>query len=547
VLSNRYELAERIATGGMGDVWRGTDVLLGRTVAIKVLLPALVSDSEFITRFRAEARLMASLRHAGIVQVHDYGEQAVVGDSRLDYLVMEYVEGVSLSTWIRTAGRLGVAETTSVVAQAAEALQVAHDAGIVHRDVKPSNLLVRPDGTVVLVDFGVARSTDLTSITSTNVILGSAHYMAPEQASGQPVSPATDIYALGTVAYSCLAGRPPFTGDNPLQIVAQHVQGEAPALPPDVPAPVVAVVTRALAKDPADRYASAAAFAAAARDAQDATAAIAVSPPADTGTIALEAATSAIPVGPIDPFAQLRPGPAEPAAGYPSIAEPPTVIRPRTGGNRRRNAALAGVAGAVVLGLIAVLGVTAFGSNPDRREALSPATGSPVDTPATSADRGGADAVGQATGGPTQKPRPGVSSTAAPPAATDPAPARSSSPAPKPSSSGDSTKNPYTPSQVCGSGYKVIDSAPLNRYGTVYLLYNAGNGNNCSVTLKTTSVGTRTAVSAYLEPQGKSRVSDSGSFEYYAGPLRAKASGVCVAWGGSAGGVSYRSPFEHCD
>jgi eukaryotic-like serine/threonine-protein kinase len=526
VLSDRYQLEDRIAAGGMGEVWRGTDVLLGRKVAVKVLLPALVSDSEFITRFRAEARLMASLRHAGIVQVHDYGEQAVVGDNRLDYLVMEYVEGVSLSTWIRAAGRLGVAETTSVVTQAAEALQVAHEAGIVHRDVKPSNLLVRPDGTVVLVDFGVARSTDLTSITSTNVIMGSAHYMAPEQASGQPVSPATDIYALGVVAYSCLAGRPPFTGDNPLQIVAQHVQGEAPALPADVPAPVAAVVTRALAKDPADRYPSAAAFAAAARDAA------VLPPPADTITL-----------GPIDPFAQLRPGPSEPVARYPSVAEPPTVVRPTASDNRRRNATLAVTAGAVVLGLIAVLAVTAFRSDPDRQQALSG-----VDASTPGADRGGADAIGQATNGPlpSQQARPSASGTTAAPTAPGTAPTKPS-PTPRPSSNGGSTSNPYTPSQVCGSGYTVIDSATLNRFGTVYLLYNSSNGYNCSVTLKTTSVGTKTAVSAYLEPQGKSRVTDSGSFAYYAGPLRAKASEVCVAWGGSAGGASYNSPFEHCD
>ena len=272
VLSGRYQLNERIAAGGMGEVWRCTDVLLRREVAVKVLLPSLVSDAEFIARFRVEARMMAALRHPGIVQVHDYGEEAEVGGDRLDFLVMEYIEGAPLSKWIKSTGRLGVTETISIVAQAAQALHVAHSAGIVHRDVKPSNLLVRPDGLIVLVDFGVARSADITGLTGTNMVLGTAHYMAPEQATGQPVSAETDVYALGAVAYCCLTGRPPFTGDNPLHVVAQHLQGEPPALPPEIPAPVAALVARALAKDPAARYPSAAAFAEAARAAESAVA-----------------------------------------------------------------------------------------------------------------------------------------------------------------------------------------------------------------------------------------------------------------------------------
>jgi serine/threonine protein kinase len=531
VLSSRYQLDERIATGGMGDVWRGTDVLLRRTVAVKVLLPALVFDSEFITRFRAEARLVAGLRHAGIVQVHDYAEQAVVGDSRLDYLVMEYVEGTSLSAWIKAVGRLSVAETTSVVAQAAEALQVAHAAGIVHRDVKPSNLLVRPDGMVVLVDFGVARSADLTGVTRPNVILGSAQYMSPEQASGQFVSPATDIYALGVVAYYCLAGRPPFTGDNPLQIVLQRVQGEVPALPADVPPAISAVVNRALATDPGDRYPSAAAFAEAIRAAQDATAVVSVPPPASTG----EPATAALAPAPVDPFAHLRAGPA---------GEQPTEVRPGAGGNRRRTLTLAGVAGAAVLALIAVLGATAFSSDSGTPEASGP---SPVETSASSAGGGVAERVGPATDGPPQQSRPSPSRTTPAPAEPSASPERSSSPTPKPSPTGGSTTNPYTPAEVCGGGYTVIDSAALGRFGKVYLLYNAGNGNNCVVTLKTTAVGTKSAVSAYLQAKDKSRVTDKGSFEFYAGPVRVKAPGVCIAWGGSAGGITYNSPYEHCN
>ncbi|MEV4765915.1 serine/threonine-protein kinase [Micromonospora chokoriensis] len=268
VLSGRYRLDERVATGGMGDVWRASDLILGRQVAVKVLLPALVSDPDFIARFRAEARIMAALRHPGIVQVFDCGADDLPDDGgRADYLVMEFVAGEPLSKRIETAGRLDVAETMSIVAQAAAALNAAHRGGIVHRDVKPSNLLVQEDGTVVLVDFGVARSTDITSITSTNAVPGTALYMAPEQAAGRPVSGATDIYALGAVTYCCLTGSPPFTGDNPLQVAVRHLDDEPPELPHDIPEAVRALVSRALAKDPLDRFSSGAAMAEAARTA----------------------------------------------------------------------------------------------------------------------------------------------------------------------------------------------------------------------------------------------------------------------------------------
>ncbi|MEU4480377.1 protein kinase [Micromonospora sp. NPDC023966] len=265
VLSGRYRLDDRVATGGMGDVWRATDLVLGRPVAVKVLLPALVSDPDFIARFRSEARIMASLRHPGVVQVFDCGEDDLPDGSRADYLVMEFVAGEPLSRRIEAAGQLEVGETMSIVAQVAQALQAAHTRGIVHRDVKPSNLLVQDDGTVVLVDFGVARSTNVTSITSTNAVPGTALYMAPEQAAGRPVSGATDLYALGAVAYCCLTGNPPFTGDNPLQVAVRHLDDEPPELPDEIPQPVRDLVARALAKDPADRFPTAAAMAEAAR------------------------------------------------------------------------------------------------------------------------------------------------------------------------------------------------------------------------------------------------------------------------------------------
>nr|WP_200209645.1 serine/threonine-protein kinase [Micromonospora veneta] len=308
VLSDRYLLGERIATGGMGAVWRCTDTLLGREVAVKVLLPSLVADPEFTTRFHAEARMMAALRHPGIVQVHDFGSATLADGSQVSYLVMEYVDGEPLVTWVRRAGRLDPASTMSVVAQAARALHAAHLAGIVHRDVKPGNLLVKRDGSVVLVDFGIARSTTMAGITAAHMVLGTASYMSPEQAAGQPVSAVTDVYALGAVAYYCLAGRPPFEGENPLQVALRHVQDEPAPLPPGTPPAVREVVRRALAKRPADRYPGGAAMA---EDARDAT-------------------LASVPVPPRPPWAVPGPAVAGPAAPPTPTPAPPTES-PSTG------------------------------------------------------------------------------------------------------------------------------------------------------------------------------------------------------------------------
>jgi serine/threonine protein kinase len=289
LIDNRYRLQDRLASGGMGEVWRATDESLGRTVAVKVLRPELLADPTFSARFRAEARMLAALHHPGVVGVYDFGEGTGPDGAPVTYLVMEYVEGEPLSRLLARGERPSTAETLAIVARAAGALHAAHIAGIVHRDVKPGNLLLQADGSVVLVDFGIARSTSgSTSLTTTNAIVGTAKYMAPEQASGQSVSPATDIYALGAVAYHCLAGHPPFTGDNPLGLAIRHVKDAPPALPDDVPEPVRELVGRALNKDPADRYPSAAAFADAARAAgageQPAVpAAVAASPPARSG------------------------------------------------------------------------------------------------------------------------------------------------------------------------------------------------------------------------------------------------------------------------
>ncbi|HET6482440.1 MAG TPA: protein kinase [Actinoplanes sp.] len=264
LLGNRYRLDERIATGGMGDVWRGTDVVLGRVIAVKVLRTAMMSDPEFAARFYGEARMMAAFRHPGVVEVYDYAGAAESGsEDGVAYLVMAYVEGEPLSTRVKQ-GPMPVTEVMSIVAQAADALHAAHENGTVHRDVKPGNLIVKPNGTVVLVDFGVARSAAVTSVTAVNAIVGTALYMAPEQVAKGNVSAATDIYALGAVAYHCIAGEPPFDGDNALQVALRHLEDEPEPLPDDVPLEVRELIQRAMAKQPGDRFETAAAFAAAA-------------------------------------------------------------------------------------------------------------------------------------------------------------------------------------------------------------------------------------------------------------------------------------------
>jgi serine/threonine-protein kinase len=266
LLGKRYRLDDRIASGGMGEVWKATDEVLGRTVAVKVLHPRMFADPGFGARFRTEARVMAALRHPGVVDVYDYGENGGEGGTPIAYLVMAYVDSEPLSERISAAGTLEPAETMAIVAQTARALRAAHSAGVVHRDVKPGNLLIRPDGHVVLVDFGVARSSDATSaaLTGVNEVVGTALYMAPEQVAKRPITPATDIYALGAVAYHCLAGVPPFPGDNALTVAMRHLDEEPPALSDEIPEAVRALVIRAMSKEPEERYPTAAAMAEAA-------------------------------------------------------------------------------------------------------------------------------------------------------------------------------------------------------------------------------------------------------------------------------------------
>src|SRR4051812_31725747 len=228
-VNGRYTLQQRIAVGGMGEVWRAQDEVLGRAVAVKVLKEEYAADPNFLSRFRNEARHAAGLSHPGIANVFDYGE---VGDTA--YLVMELVAGEPLSALLGREGRLDAGRTLDIVGQAALALQAAHDAGVVHRDVKPGNLLVRPDGGVKVTDFGIARATDATPLTRTGLLVGTAAYVSPEQAGGRTVTPASDIYSLGVVAYECLAGRRPFVADSPMAVAMAHLNDTPPALPGEV-------------------------------------------------------------------------------------------------------------------------------------------------------------------------------------------------------------------------------------------------------------------------------------------------------------------------
>ena len=256
LLAGRYRLTDRIAAGGMGEVWRAEDNLLNRAVAVKLLPTGRAGDEAFLARFRAEARYAASLSHPGIARVYDYGESSEFGGA---YLVMELVNGEPLSAILARAGRLSPDATLDIMSQAARALDAAHQAGIVHRDIKPGNLLVAAGGTTKITDFGIATAVaaaQASHLTETGMVMGTAMYVSPEQATGAHVTNASDIYSLGVVAYECLAGHPPFTASEPLAIAFAHKHEPVPALPPDVPQPVSDLVYHMLAKTPEERPAS---------------------------------------------------------------------------------------------------------------------------------------------------------------------------------------------------------------------------------------------------------------------------------------------------
>ncbi len=332
LLAQRYRLGRWIAVGGMGEVWEAEDTRLGRQVAVKVLKPELSGDEEFRNRFHAEARMTASLNHPGIAAVYDYGETTAVRSgmrsdadgAQLDphnaFLVMELVAGEPLSAILQRHPRLSVDRTLDILGQAGEALQAAHERGFVHRDIKPANMLITPAGKVKLTDFGIAKARDTAPMTRQGMVMGTAHYIAPEQAAGHESGAASDVYSLGVVGYECLAGQRPFLPDSAVAVAMMHIRDTPPPLPPDVPPGARALIEATLVKDPRQRYRSGGEFAAAAAAVRAgrrlplpsglaATTALTGHHPAQTALLPPGALSGRVPGPPSGPHTAPRPGP----------------------------------------------------------------------------------------------------------------------------------------------------------------------------------------------------------------------------------------------
>ena len=263
MLSGRYQVQDKIGTGGMATVYRGQDQVLGRTVAIKMMLPQYANDPSFAARFKQEAQAAAALSSPYIVSIYDWGK-----DGESYYIVMEYLRGTDLKSGIRKHGALDSRKVAQIGSQIAQALSVAHRHDIIHRDIKPQNIMVQPDGNIKVMDFGIARAKN-SSLTTDNSVLGTAHYVSPEQSTGKPLGPTTDIYSLGIVMYEAATGRVPFVGDDAISVAMKQVN-EAPQPPslinPNIDPALEAIILRCMEKNPGDRYQSADELARALRD-----------------------------------------------------------------------------------------------------------------------------------------------------------------------------------------------------------------------------------------------------------------------------------------
>ena len=397
--ARRYLLESRIATGGMGEVWSARDTVLDRPVAVKVLKAEYADDALFRTRFETEARHAAALHHPGIASVFDYGASTLDDGSATTrpYLVMELVEGQPLSALLRPDAPLDPEVAQQLLAQAADALGVAHAAGIIHRDVKPANLLVTPDRRVKVTDFGIARAAEGMALTQTGEVMGTPAYISPEQAEGGTATAASDVYSLGVVAFECLVGRKPFTADTPVGTAIAHLREPVPELPDRVPAALAGVVRRALAKSPAERYPDGAAFARALRapSADDGATVVApLVPPAASTTQVLPAAAPAP-----------APAPAPQPAPTPSAAQ------------RRRTS----VPWPLVIGIVAVLAAVLLAvwlGTRDGSEPTGTTTQSPQQSQSPSPSKSPTESPSQTpTESPTETPSPEPTTVEVDPAA----------------------------------------------------------------------------------------------------------------------------------
>lgn len=402
--AHRYRLDGRIATGGMGEVWRATDTTLGREVAVKLLKTEYADDATFRSRFETEARHAAALHHHGVAAIYDVGESELTDGSGVHrpFLVMELVDGQPLSALLRPGSPMDADATRDLLAQAADAIGAAHAAGIVHRDVKPANLMITPDRQVKITDFGIARAAEGLGLTETGQVMGTPQYLSPEQARGESATAASDVYSLGVVAFECLAGRRPFVGETPVTTALAHLREPVPELPSDVPADLAAVVRRALAKAPRDRFPDGAAFATALRDPATAAVAIAAAGPPAEQTRMLDAVPAAAGV-------PLAAGPDTPAYGTPT----PT--------RRRRSAPIWWVLAALILLALLLVGAYAL----TRGDSTAP-TDTPRDHPSRSHSPSVTPSTTPSTSPSTQ---PASPSSSAPTSPTSTAPPSTSAPA----------------------------------------------------------------------------------------------------------------------
>ncbi len=438
ILGGRYELQRRIGVGGMAVVYLAHDLRLDRDVAVKVLAAGITVDPTFVERFRREARAAAALSSPNVVTVFDWGEAPDEGGDSLYYLVMEYVPGPNLKERIQRDGPLEESVALALAGGIAAALDVAHRRGLIHRDIKPQNVLIDADGHAKVVDFGIAYLEGLTHLTQTNAVSGTAHYISPEQAAGRPIDARTDIYSLGVVMYEMLSGRVPFDGASLIDVALHHVQDDPVPLRsirPEVSSATAEIVATALQKDPARRFASATALRTAIIRAQD------------------EVASRGVPTEVMKiPAAASEPDRDEPkkVQGEPSAPVHPTVKlgthtpgrRPRVRAKDRRPAwwvlaiPLALIALVVGLGIHAIAGGSSP-SAPNSRQAAAP-------SPTPKAHKAGTPTASPTVAPPTARPTSPASAppVSAPVPTTTPVPVQPSPTTPS------STNTPVPPTNV---------------------------------------------------------------------------------------------------